>query len=76
MCHAKEPVWDGIAIAPKDIRLETAEEITRYAGLIYAEAARSSAMPPGNLTNLEAADRAILAIWYEEATGRSARLFQ
>lgn len=75
MCHAEEPVWDGVAIAPKNIRLETSEEITRYASLIYEQAARSSAMPPGNLTGLEPTDRAILAIWYEEATGRSANLF-
>lgn len=75
MCHAEEPVWDGVAIAPKDIRLETSDQITRYASLIYEQAARSSAMPPGNLTGLEAKDRAVLAIWYEEATGRSASLF-
>ncbi len=76
MCHAEEPVWDGVVIAPKDIRLETSEQITRYASLIYEQAARSSAMPPGNLTGLEATDRAVLATWYEEAIGRTARLFQ
>ena len=75
MCHAAEPVWDGVAIAPKDIRLETPDDIARYASLIYEQAARSSAMPPGNLTGLDATDRAVLAIWYEEATGRSQRLF-
>ncbi|MEM7269127.1 MAG: urate hydroxylase PuuD [Pseudomonadota bacterium] len=75
MCHAEEPVWEGIAIAPKDIRLETSEEIARYAPLIYAQAARSSAMPPGNLTDLQDQDRELLAIWYEEATGRSRKLF-
>ncbi|MBX2856496.1 MAG: urate hydroxylase PuuD, partial [Rhodobacteraceae bacterium] len=41
MCHAAEPVWDGVAIAPKDIRLETPDEIVRYASLIYDQAARS-----------------------------------
>ena len=75
MCHAEDPVWDGVAIAPKDIRLETPEEITRHASLIYEQAARSSAMPPGNLTHLKAGERAVLATWYEEATGWSSGLF-
>ena len=31
MCHAAEPVWEGIAIAPKGVRLDTPEEIARHA---------------------------------------------
>jgi uncharacterized membrane protein len=50
MCHAAEPLWEGIAHAPKNVKLETAEEIARHAREIYIQAGRSHAMPPGNIT--------------------------
>ncbi|MEM8754682.1 MAG: urate hydroxylase PuuD [Pseudomonadota bacterium] len=65
MCHAAEPVWDGIAHAPKDVALETPEDIAAHAAEIYAQAARSRAMPPGNVTYISPGERAILAKWYE-----------
>ena len=64
MCHAAQPVWDGIATAPKGIQLDTPEAIRRNARLIALQAAHSSAMPPGNVTELSAADRGNLAAWY------------
>ena len=70
MCHAAEPVWEGITRAPRDIRLETDTDIARHAELIYAQAGRSRAMPPGNVTELALQDRDVLARWYEAATGQ------
>ncbi|MEM7546118.1 MAG: urate hydroxylase PuuD [Pseudomonadota bacterium] len=75
MCHAAEPVWDGIARAPKDVALEEVSDILRHAATIYTQAARSRAMPPGNLTGVTAAEREVLALWYEGATGQSRTLF-
>ena len=52
MCHAAEPVWAGIAAAPKGIRLDNPAAIRLHARVIAINAARSSAMPPGNVTEM------------------------
>ncbi|MCB1451129.1 MAG: urate hydroxylase PuuD [Nitratireductor sp.] len=74
MCHAREPVWEGLAHAPKSVYLEEDADIARHAEQIYVQAARSNAMPPGNVTELEPADRELLARWYEMATGQPRHL--
>ena len=63
MCHAAEPVWAGIPTAPNGIRLDEAREIKRYARLIGLNAVRSHAMPPGNITEITAAERETLGAW-------------
>jgi uncharacterized membrane protein len=63
MCHAAEPVWPTLAMAPKAIRLDEADEIRRHARLIGRNAAWSSAMPPGNITEMTSAERAAIAAW-------------
>jgi uncharacterized membrane protein len=65
MCHATEPVWEGIARAPKNVKLETDGEIAAHAREIYLQAGRSHAMPPGNITDLSAEERKLLVAWYE-----------
>jgi Predicted membrane protein len=73
MCHAAEPVWEGLPRAPKNVKLETDAEIAIHAREIYIQAARSHAMPPGNVTELEDTDRALLAAWYESAVDGTGR---
>jgi uncharacterized membrane protein len=63
MCHAAEPVWAGIAIAPKGVRLDTPEHIARAASAIRAQAVMSQAMPPNNITGIEPGERRVLAAW-------------
>ena len=63
MCHAAEPVWAGIAVAPKGVRLDTPEHIARAAPAIRAQAVMSQAMPPNNITGIEPTERRILAAW-------------
>ena len=63
MCHAAEPVWDGIATAPKGVRLDDAAHIKQHASLIDINAARSKAMPPGNVTEMTPEERQIIAAW-------------
>jgi uncharacterized membrane protein len=63
MCHAAEPVWAGIITAPKGILLDSKEHIRRNARLIARNAAWASAMPPGNVTEMTAEERAVLAAW-------------
>jgi len=64
-CHAADPVWAGIATAPRAILLDDAEHITRNARLIGRNAAWSNAMPPGNITEMTPAERATLAAWLD-----------
>ncbi|QFU16135.1 urate hydroxylase PuuD [Microvirga thermotolerans] len=63
MCHAAEPVWDGIAVAPKGIRLDTPESIARHAELIRVQAVLTHAMPPNNITEMTLDERRAVAAW-------------
>jgi uncharacterized membrane protein len=67
MCHAAEPVWEGLHIAPKGVRLDEDTQIAEHAREIYLQSGRSHAMPPGNLTGMTTDERALLAAWFEEA---------
>ena len=58
-----EPLWPGLIHPPKNIALETADDVVHYAALIERQAVRSHAMPPGNVTGLEPAERETLARW-------------
>jgi len=52
-----------VHVAPKDVVLDSPENINRHARLIDIQAVRSSAMPPGNITEITAEERQILAAW-------------
>lgn len=69
MCHAAEPFWEGIAVAPKNVRLDTPEAIAKHAREIYIQAGRSHAMPPGNVSMMTPAERDLLVVWYQSVTG-------
>jgi len=64
MCHAREPVWEGVNWAPGDVYLETPNDISKNAKLIYMHSAISYAMPPANVTYMEESERAILKSWF------------
>jgi uncharacterized membrane protein len=63
MCHAKEPVWAGIAVAPKGVLLDSAAHIQANAHEIAIAAAWSSAMPPSNVTEMTPQEREVLRAW-------------
>ena len=67
MCHAAEPAWEGVAFAPKGVLLDSDASIAAHAREIYLQAGRSHAMPPGNVTQVTAQERALLVAWFEEA---------
>ncbi|WP_170417485.1 urate hydroxylase PuuD [Ruegeria arenilitoris] len=67
MCHAREPVWDGILWAPKGVLLETKGDIARNAEQIYLQAGVSHAMPPANITYMEPEDREAIIRWFRNA---------
>jgi uncharacterized membrane protein len=69
-CHAARPSFEGIAAAPKGVVMETPQEIRRWAASMRQQVA-TEAMPPGNLTEITAAERAKLVAWV--AAGAPAR---
>jgi uncharacterized membrane protein len=50
-------------IAPKGVLLDSAEQIKLHANMIAINAVRSLAMPPGNVTEITADERQVLAAW-------------
>ena len=71
MCHAAEPVWEGIYHAPKGVMLDEDHRIAAHAREIYLQSGRSHAMPPGNVTDITADERKAIVAWYEAANRAS-----
>jgi uncharacterized membrane protein len=69
MCHAAEPGYPGILWPPKGVRLETPAEVAHEAKMIYLEAGVTDAMPPANVSMVEASERAKIVAWYRAAVG-------
>lgn len=67
MCHAAEPAWPGMAIAPKGVLLDTPENIARFAPAIRVQAVLTHAMPPNNITDMQPEERQELAKWLATA---------
>ncbi|GAB4363881.1 MAG: urate hydroxylase PuuD [Kiloniellaceae bacterium] len=63
MCHAAEPLWEGLAVPPKGVVLETPRQIRAHARGIDMQAVATHAMPPGNVTFIEPEERRLLAAW-------------
>ena len=67
MCHAREPVWEGLHWAPKGVYLETPGDVARQAGQIYLQAGISHAMPPPNAIEMDPEARATIVAWVRAA---------
>lgn len=67
MCHAREPVWDGMHWAPKGVVLETQGDVARQAEQIYLHAGVSHAMPPPNAVQMDNDARAVIVAWVRAA---------
>ncbi|MEX0308518.1 MAG: urate hydroxylase PuuD [Ruegeria sp.] len=67
MCHAREPVWEGILWAPKGVLLETEADIAKNAQQIYLQSGVTHAMPPANVTYMEPEDRDAIVRWFRNA---------
>ncbi|WP_298917055.1 urate hydroxylase PuuD [uncultured Roseobacter sp.] len=76
MCHAREPVWEGMLWAPKGVHLETTADIARAAREIYIQAGVSHAMPPANITGLPSEDRTKIVQWFRNVGRDQAALDQ
>ena len=67
-CHSAVPGYDGVFEAPKDVRLASDAGIANHAEQIAMEAGFSTAMPPGNVSEITPEERALIVQWYREAS--------
>jgi len=63
MCHAQAPFWQGIAIAPKGVHLDSPEAIAAQKDAIRLHSVLSRAMPPNNITEMTLEERRLVAAW-------------
>jgi uncharacterized membrane protein len=63
MCHSAEPVWPGLQIAPKNVRLDTPQFVALHADAIKLQSVMTHAMPPNNLTQMTPDERRVVATW-------------
>ena len=62
-CHAQQPAHPAFETAPKNIVLETTDDLRRYADLVDLHTVRTRTMPLGNLTGMTDAERERLGAW-------------
>jgi uncharacterized membrane protein len=62
-CHADKPAFQGLAEAPKGVKLDTRERVDAQRIAIRQQTVLSRAMPPGNLTGLTDEERNLLDRW-------------
>jgi len=63
MCHAQEPSWAGLSVAPKGVLLDTPEAIEANRRRVGLFAGITDAMPPNNLTEMTADERKLIVKW-------------
>ncbi len=69
MCHTAAPVYEGVLQAPKNVHLDSDTAIANHAHEVAMQAGFSHAMPPGNVTQMTADERALIVQWFREAGG-------
>jgi uncharacterized membrane protein len=63
-CHSQHPT--KVAQAPLGLKLDTPQEIQRYAPDVKGVAVDSTAMPLGNVTKMTKAERQLLGRWIDQ----------
>ena len=63
MCHAAKPTHESFKEAPKNVVLETTEQLRKHAALIMTQTVQNKAMPLGNQTNMTEDERQKLGAW-------------
>ncbi len=65
VCHARKPTHPAFQEAPKNVALETATDLRRWAPQVLAQAVQNRAMPLGNQTAITDDERAKLGRWLD-----------
>jgi uncharacterized membrane protein len=63
MCHARKPTHASFKEAPKNVVLESVDEIRKHAALILTQTVQNKAMPLGNQTAMTDGERQMLGQW-------------
>jgi uncharacterized membrane protein len=63
MCHAAKPTHESFKEAPKNVVLETTEQLLKHSALIMTQAVQNKAMPLGNQTGMTEEERQKLGAW-------------
>jgi len=63
ICHAQKPAHESFQEPPKNVILETIDDIKRHAVAVMVQTVENRAMPPGNQTIMTDAERETLARW-------------
>ena len=62
-CHLQRPTHPAFKAPPKNVVLETADDLRRYASLIDLQTVRTRTMPLGNTTGMTDGERTRLGAW-------------
>lgn len=63
LCHSPVPTQPGFTAPPDGVLLDTSAHIRANASRIYLQAIQTHAMPPGNITAMTHAERALVGEW-------------
>jgi uncharacterized membrane protein len=66
VCHSANPTHQAFTEAPKATRLETVQDLRKYADLIYKQAVETNTMPIGNETGMTDEERRLLGLWLRQ----------
>ena len=64
-CHSAKPSYPGFTAPPKGVVYDTPENIQILAQKIKMQAVTTIVMPPGNITEITDAERALLGAWVD-----------
>ena len=65
-CHAGKPTHEGFDKPPKNVILETLDDLRKYSVLIDRFAVKTQTMPLGNETEMTVKERQMLGVWLSE----------
>jgi len=67
-CHSAHPGIPGFSPAPLGIRYDSEAQIRADVGRINVNVVQTQFMPYGNLTDMTADERAVIAMWVQAGT--------
>ena len=62
-CHAQNPTHEAFAKPPRNVVLETIEQIKAHAEKVQEQVVETRSMPLGNETGMTDAERDAIALW-------------
>jgi uncharacterized membrane protein len=63
MCHAAKPTHESFSEPPKNVVLQSIDDLKRYAPLILTQTVQNKAMPLGNQTAMTDEEREKVGAW-------------